>query len=111
MPRTDHEKYQGLVIRTLNSAIFIQWIYNAIGFFTSYPGDSANTFEQPGPGARSGKCYRRKGLKPSCLQDFFFFNRGTIQLFLRQFFLRWGRGGSEGGRGAVTHHRLFPEWS
>ena len=95
MPRTDHEKYQGLVIRTLNSAIFIQWIYNAIGFFTSYPGDSANTFEQPGPGARSEKCYRRKGLKPSCLQDFFFFSIGG------QFSCFYDSFSCDGGGGAV----------
>ena len=44
MPRTDHEKYQALVIQTLDTAIFIQWIYKAIGFFISYPVDSANTF-------------------------------------------------------------------
>ena len=37
--------------------MFERWIAlfypvdNAIGFFTSYPVDSANTFEQPGPGA------------------------------------------------------------
>ena len=46
----------------------------------------------------------------------FFFNRGTIQLFLQEFFVRWGGGGAGGGgeegeRGTVTLHRLFPEWS
>ena len=44
----------------------------------------------------------------------FFFNRGTIQLFLQEFFVRWGWGGGgreEGERGTVTLHRLFPEWS
>ena len=29
-------------------------------------------FEQPGPGARSGNCYRRRGLRPTYPQDFFF---------------------------------------
>ena len=49
--------------------MFERWIAlfypvdNAIGFFTSYPVDSANTFEQPGPGARSGRCYRRRVLR------------------------------------------------
>ena len=46
----------------------------------------------------------------------FFFNRGTIQLFLQEFFVRWGGGGGEGGReegerGTVTLLQLFPEWS
>ena len=52
----------------------------------------------------------------------FFFNRGTIQLFLQEFFVRWGGGGGGGGgggeggreegeRGTVTLLRLFPEWS
>ena len=38
-----------------------------------------------------------------------------MQLFLQEFFMRWGGGGgggaSKGGRGAVTLHLLFPEWS
>lgn len=73
-------------------------------------------FEQPGPGARSGKCYRRRVLRLTCLQ-YIFFNRGTIQLFLQEFSMQWGRegesgeGGSEGGRGTVTLHQLFPELS
>ena len=34
----------------------------------------------------------------------FFFNRGTIQLFLQEFFVRWGGGGGggEGGREEVV---------
>ena len=52
-------------------------------------------FDQPGPGARSGRCYRRRVLRFTCLQAniyIYFFNRGTIQLFLRVFLaMGWGR--------------------
>ena len=50
-------------------------------------------FEQPGPGARSGKCYRRRGLRLTRLQ-YLIFNRGIIQLFLEEFSLGCGGGGA-----------------
>ena len=72
-------------IKLLDSLSLIQWI-------------ALTPFEQPGPGARSGKCYRRRVLRPTCLQDLFF-NRGTIQRLLQEFFVRWeGGGGGEGKR-------------
>ena len=58
-----------------------------------------------------------QGFKANLSARFFFFNRGTIQLFLQEFSIRWGgegewgEGGSEGGRGTVTLHQLFPELS
>ena len=106
MPRTDHEKYQGLVIRTLDSAIFIQWI-TLLDSLLLIRWIALTPIEQPGPGARSGRCYRRRGLRPTCLQDFF-----SIRGQFRVFHALGGGGGAVGVEGgAVTYHRLFPEWS
>ena len=101
MPRTDHEKYQALVIRTLNSAIFIQWIY--ITLLVSLPliqGIALTPFEQPGPGARSGKCYRRKHLA----YRIFFSIGGQFSCFYDSFSCD-GEGGAvrvEGGLSRIT---------
>ena len=111
MPRTDHEKYQALVIRTLDSAIFIQWI-SLLDSLLLIRWIVLTPFEQPGPRARSGKCYRRRGFRLTCLQDFF--SIGGQFSFYKSFSCDGGGGGGggeEGGRGTVTLHRLFPEWS
>ena len=63
-------KYRALVIRTLDSAIFIQWIM-LLDSLLLIRWIALKPFEQPGPGARSGKCYRRRGLRPTYLQEFF----------------------------------------
>ena len=69
-------------------------------------------FEQPGPGARSGKCYRRRGLRLTCLQDFFSIG-GQLSCFYKSFSCDGVGGGRAVGveGGAVTYHRLLPEWS
>ena len=48
-------KYRALVIRTLDSAIFIQWIM-LLDSLLLHRWIALTPFEQPGPGARSGKC-------------------------------------------------------
>ena len=111
IPRTDHEKYQALDIRTLDGAIFIQWI-TLLDALPLIQWIALTPFEQPGPGARSGKCYRRRGLRPTCLQDFFSVG-GRFSCCYKSFSCdgRGGGGGGGGGRGSVTLHRLLPEWS
>ena len=94
MPRTDHEKYQALDVRTLDSAIFIQWI-TLLDSLPLIRWIVLTPFKQPGPGARSGKCYRRRGLRPTCLQ-IFFFNTGAISCFYKSFSCV---GGGKGGGG------------
>ena len=96
MPRTDHEKYQALVIRTLDSAIFIQWI-SLLDSLLLIRWIVLTPFEQPGPGARSGKCYRRRGFRLTCLQDFF--SIGGQFSFYKSFSCDGGGGGRGGGRG------------
>ena len=97
MPRTDHEKYQGLVIRTLDSAIFIQWI-TLLDSLLLIRWIALTPIEQPGPGARSGRCYRRRGLRPTCLQDFFSI-RGQFSCFYKSFSCVGGGGGGGWGGG------------
>ena len=116
MPRRDHEKYQALDIRTLDGAILIQWIM-LLDSLLLIRWIALTPFEQPGPGARNGKCYRCRGLRPTYLQDFFFFSIGEqFSCFYKSFSCDGGgggggEGGSGGGRGSVSLQRLFPEFS
>ena len=79
-------------ITLLDSLPLIQWI-------------ALTPFEQkPGSGARSGKCYRRRVLRPTCLQDFFFSIGGQFSCFYKSFSRDGEVGGGEleGGPSLIT---------
>ena len=55
-----------------------------------------------------------QGFKVDLSAIYFFSIGGQFSCFFKGFSCDGeggGVGGSEGGRGAVTHHWLFPEWS